>query len=105
MTTKNLEMTAVVPEEKIPVLEPQRGACVEFVKFCKEQHRSSRSAPQFLRVLHKKTWEAEWEMIRESIRPEVDRMFEPAVKALSEGRNCREVLDILVHTLKETENM
>jgi hypothetical protein len=105
MTTKNLEMTAVVPEEKLQVLEPQRGACVEFVKFCKEQHLNSRAAHTFLRVLHNKTWEAECEKIRESMRPEVDSMFEPAEKALSEGRNCREVLDILVHTLKETENM
>jgi hypothetical protein len=105
MTTKNLNSTVAVLDEQLPVLEPQRGACVEFVKFCKEQHLSSRAAHTFLRVLHNHTWEAECETIRESMRPEIDRMFEPAEKALLEGRNCREVLDILVRTLKETENM
>jgi len=105
MTTIDLAPSAVVIEEKKPVLEPQRGACVEFVKFCKEQHLSSRAAHTFLRVLHNKPWEDECEKIRESMRPEIDRMFEPAEKALKEGRSCREVLDLLVHTLKETENM
>jgi hypothetical protein len=105
MTTKNLNSTVAVLDEQLPVLEPQRGACVEFVKFCKEQHLNSRAAHTFLRVLHNKPWEAECETIRESMRPEIDRMFEPAEKALNEGRNCREVLDLLVHTLKETENM
>jgi hypothetical protein len=105
MPTKDLAPTDVVIEEKLPVPEPQRGACVEFVKFCKEQHLNSRAAHTFLRVLHNKTWEAECETIRESMRPEVDRMFEPAEKALSEGRNCREILDLLVHALKKAENM
>jgi len=105
MTTKNLNSDAAVLDEKLPVLEPQRGACVEFVKFCKEQHLSSRAAHTFLRVLHNKQWETECETIRESMRPEVDHLFEPAEKALKEGRNCREVLDLLVQTLKANENM
>jgi hypothetical protein len=106
MTTKTPNPTAAVPEgQRLPVLEPQRGACVEFVEFCKEQHLSSRAAHTFLRVLHNKTWEAECEKIRESMRPEVDRIFEPAEKALNEGANCKEVLAVLVQSLKKTEEL
>ncbi len=106
MTTKTLATTAAVPEgQKLPILEPQRGACVEFVKFCKEQHLSSRAAHTFLRVLHNKTWDAECDKIRDSMRPEVDRIFEPAEKALSEGANCKEVLAVLVQSLKKAEEL
>jgi hypothetical protein len=106
MATKILEKTAAVPDEqKLPVLEPKRGACVGFVEFCKEQHLNSRAAHTFLRVLHNKTWEAECETIRNSMRPEVDRMFEPAEKALNEGANCKEVLAMLVRSLKEAEDL
>jgi|GEM_PF-1410912 len=106
MTTKTLEKTATVPEgQSLPVLEPQRGACVEFVKFCKEQHLNSRAANTFLRVLHNKTWDTECETIRESMRPEVERIFEPAEKAMNEGANCKEVLAVLVCSLKEAEEL
>jgi hypothetical protein len=104
--TKTPNAMAAVPEgEKLPVLEPQRGACVEFVEFCKEQHLRSRAAHTFLRVLHNKTWNTECDTIRESMRPEVDRIFEPAEKALKEGANCREVLALLVNALKKAEDM
>lgn len=66
---------------------------------------SSRAALTFLRVLHNKTWEAECDKIRESMRPEVNRIFEPAEKAMSEGANCKEVLAVLVRSLKENEEL
>jgi hypothetical protein len=106
MTTKTPNTTAATPEgQKLSILEPQRGACVEFVEFCKEQHLRSRAAHTFLRVLHNKTWNAECDKIRESMRPEVDRIFEPAEKALREGANCKEVLALLVSSLKKAEDL
>ncbi|MDR3763494.1 MAG: hypothetical protein P4M01_05300 [Acidobacteriota bacterium] len=103
MTTKNADPTLpVLPDNSA---EPARGACVEFVKFCKEQHLNARAAKTFLRLLQNKPWDHECEKIRESMRPEVDRLFEPAEKALLEGKNCREVLDLLVKTLHEAENL
>jgi len=106
MTSKTPDNTAAAPEgQKLPVLDTQRGACVEFVKFCKEQHLNSRAANTFLRVLRNKTWEAECHTIRDSMRPEVDRIFEPAEKALQEGANCKQVLAVLVRSLKEAENL
>jgi hypothetical protein len=106
MTTMTPAPTAVVlDEQKSPACEPQRGACVEFVKFCKEQHLNSRAAHTFLHVLHNKTWEAECDTIRESMRPEVDRIFGPAEKALNDGVNCKEVLATLVRSLKEAEEL
>lgn len=104
MTTKNLDPLPVVNAENAAAA-PTRGACVEFVKFCKEQHLNSRAAHTFLRVLHNKPWDAECEKIRETMRPEVDRLFEPAEKALASGANCREVLDLLVKTLKDVEGL
>jgi len=101
MTNKNLETIAVTPEAS--ACEPHRGACVEFVKFCKEQHLNSRAANTFLRVLHNHNWENERDHIRESMRPEVDRLFEPAEQALKEGRNCIEVLNVLMATLHKNE--
>jgi hypothetical protein len=106
MTTKTLDtMPAASDAQSLPVLETQRGACVEFVQFCKEQHLNSRAAHTFLRVLHNDRWEAECEKIRDSMRPEVDRIFEPAEKALKEGANCKQVLAVLVHSLKVAEEL
>jgi hypothetical protein len=104
MTTTTLAPTAVdADEKKCSVQQPQRGACVEFVEFCKEQHLNSRAAHTFLHVLHNKTWEAECNKIRESMRPEVDQIFAPVEKALKEGANCKEVLAVLVRSLKKEE--
>ena len=106
MTSKTIDKTAAVPEgQSLPVLDTQRGACVEFVEFCKEQHLNSRAANTFLRVLRNKTWEAECHTIRESMRPEVNQIFEPAERALKEGKNCKEVLAVLVRCLKEAEDL
>jgi hypothetical protein len=107
MTAKTLDQTAAVPEgQSLPVvLEPQRGACVEFMEFCKEQHLNARAAHTFLRVLHNKTWDRECDKIRESMRPEVDRIFEPAEKAMNEGANCKQVLAVLIQSLKDAENL
>jgi hypothetical protein len=103
---KTLEISAAASEgQDLSLCEPQRGACVEFVEFCKEQHLSSRAANTFLRLFHNKTWNAECTKIRESMRPEVDRVFEPAEKALQEGANCKEVLRILVKSLKDAEEL
>ncbi len=106
MTTKTLDQTAAVSEgQNMPVCEPQIGACIEFVNFCKEQHLNSRAAHTFLRVLHNKSWEHECEKIRDSMRPEINLMFEPAEKALREGTDCREALLALIHALKQAEEM
>jgi len=106
MTTKTLEVTAAASEgQTTPLPETQRGACVEFVKFCKEQHLNARAAHTFLRVLHNDRWEHECEHIRESMRPEVDRIFAPAEKALQDGLNCKEVLKVLVESLKKAEEL
>lgn len=103
---KILEIPAAASKgQSLPTCDPQRGACVEFVEFCKEQHLSSRAANTFLRLFHNKTWTEECNKIRESMRPEVDRVFEPAEKALQEGANCKEVLRILVKSLKDAENL
>jgi GH24 family phage-related lysozyme (muramidase) len=116
MTSKTLNKTAAASEDQnspnqnlpiqsLPIVEPQRGACVEFVKFCKEQHLNSRAANTFLRVLHNQTWEAERDQIRDSMRPEVERIFAPAEKAMNAGANCKEVLAVLVRSLKEAEDL
>jgi hypothetical protein len=107
MTTKTLDdtMAAVLEGQKSPIVEPQKGACVEFVKFCKEQHLHSRAAHTFLRVFHNNRWEAECEKIRDNMRPEVDRMFAPAEKALEQGASCKEVLAKLVKSLKKAEEL
>jgi hypothetical protein len=105
MTTKNLDPSLPVINEQKDAPDPRGGACIEFVKFCKEQHLNSRAAHTFLRLLHNKPWDHECEKIRESMRPEVDHMFEPAEKALAEGKNCREVLDLLVQALKKAEDL
>jgi hypothetical protein len=52
-------------------------------------------------VLHNKTWQAECDQIREAMRPEADRIFGPAEKALNEGANCTEVFATLVRSLKK----
>jgi len=102
MTTKTPDSTVVVlDEQKSPACQPRGGACVEFVKFCKEQHLDSRVAHTFLHVLHNKTWQAECDQIREAMRPEADRIFGPAEKALNEGANCTEVFATLVRSLKK----
>jgi hypothetical protein len=104
--TKTLEVSAAVSEGQcLPVIEPQRGACVEFVEFCKEQHLGSRAAHTFLRMFHNKAWNAECDKIREAMRPEVDRIFAPAEKALQAGANCKEVLQVLVKSLKDAEDL
>jgi hypothetical protein len=104
--TKTLEVSAVVSEGQcLPVIEPQRGACVEFVEFFKEQHLGSRAAHTFLRMFHNKAWNAECDKIREAMRPEVDRIFAPAEKALQAGANCTEVLQVLVKSLKDAEDL
>jgi hypothetical protein len=106
MTTKTLDPPAAAIEgQKLPVVEQQRGACIEFVEFCKEQHLNSRAEHTFLRLLHNKAWEAECAKIRQSMSLEVDRIFEPAEKALKSGANCKEVLAVLVRSLKEAENL
>jgi GH24 family phage-related lysozyme (muramidase) len=106
MTSKTSDNTDAIPEgQKLPVLDTQRGACVDFVEFCKEQHLNARAANTFLRVLHNKTWEAECHTIREAMRPEVDRIFGPAERALKEGANCKAVLAVLVQSLKEAEDL
>lgn len=86
----------------IPVDLP-KGACAEFVKFCKEQHLKARSAETFIRVLHNKNWESEVAQIREAMRPEVDRLFTPIEKALADGANCREVMAKLVEALNSKD--
>jgi hypothetical protein len=80
---------------------PQRGACVEFVKFCKEQHLRAQAAETFIRVLHNHAWQVECEHIREAMRPEIDKMFAPIERDLARGANCQELLAKLVTLLSE----
>jgi hypothetical protein len=96
---------AVPPRQSGSQQGPQREACVEFVKWSKERHLSSRAAHTALRVLHNREWEVECEKIRDAMRPRIDRMFEPAEKALEEGADVEEVLAALVRTLKRAEEM
>jgi hypothetical protein len=80
---------------------PQRGACVEFVKFCKEQHLRAQAAETFIRMLHNHAWQVECEHIREAMRPEIDKMFAPIERDIARGANCQELLAKLVHLLSE----
>jgi hypothetical protein len=80
---------------------PQRGACVEFVKFCKEQHLRAQAAETFIRVLHNHAWQMECERIREAMRPEIDKLFAPIERDIARGANCQELLRKLVILLTE----
>ena len=102
MTTK-LPEPPVETAPVIPVFESQRGACADFVQFCKEQHLKARSAETFIRVLHNKNWEHEVAQIRDAMRPEVERLFAPIEAALREGGNCRDVMAKLVKALNSTD--
>jgi hypothetical protein len=99
-----LEIASADAEEQCTTA-PQRGACIEFVQFCKEQHLNSRAAHTFLRLFHNKSWNAECDKIRETMRTEVDDLFGPVEKALKDGANCKEVLALLVKRLKDAEQM
>jgi hypothetical protein len=105
MKTKTLESssTAVLDGQNLPVIEPRRGTCVEFVEYCKEEYLKARAAQTFLRMFHNKSWEAECERIRKTMRPEVDHLFAPTEKALSDGANCKEALDVLLQSMKQAE--
>ena len=100
-------MTTIVetprPATDTKVVDQSRGACVDFVEFCKEQYLTARAAHTFIRVLHNPNWEAECERIRTSMRPEVDRIFAPIEESLDQGTNCREILKQLVDTLAKAE--
>lgn len=105
MTTK-LQTSPVTEKptvSELPVAQPSKGACAEFVKFCKEQHLKARSAETFIRVLHNKTWESEVVQIRDAMRPEVERLFAPVEKALKDGSNCQTVMAKLVEVLNSNE--
>lgn len=94
------------PVEKTPAklaVDSPRGACADFVQFCKEQHLKARSAETFIRVLHNKNWEHEVAQIRDAMRPEVERLFAPIEAALREGGNCRDVMAKLVKALNSTD--
>ncbi len=80
---------------------PQREACMEFVKFCKEQHLRAQAAETFIRVLHNHSWQVECESIREAMRPEIDKIFAPIERDLARGANCQELLQKLVMLLTE----
>jgi len=94
---------APLPTTCTKVVDQPRGACVDFVEFCKEQYLTARAAHTFLHVLHNRNWEAECERIRTSMRPEVDRIFAPVEKSLAEGTNCKDILKHLVETLAKAE--
>jgi hypothetical protein len=79
----------------------QRGACVEFVKFCKEQHLRAQAAETFIRMLHNHAWNVECQHIREAMRPEIDKMFAPIERDIAQGANCQELLKKLVTLLSE----
>lgn len=95
MTTKTLDM----PTPKVTAEETRQPLCVEFVKFCKEQYLSSSAAHTFFHVLHNNRWDKECEQIRENMRPEVEALFAPIEKAISEGKECKEIMQKLIVTL------
>ncbi len=95
-------MATTVLESPNPVEQPsQRGACVEFVKFCKEQHLRAEAAETFIRMLHNHAWQVECQHIREAMRPEIDAMFAPIERDMARGANCQELLQKLVTLLSE----
>ena len=96
----NKLQTAPLESQSACAVGDSKGACAEFVEFCKEQHLKARSAETFIRVLHNRNWEAEVSHIREAMRPEVEALFAPIEKALLEGANCREVMAKLVKALQ-----
>jgi hypothetical protein len=97
-------MATTMMETPNAVQQPlQRGACVEFVKFCKEQHLRAQAAETFIRVLHNHAWQVECENIREAMRPEIDKMFAPIERDIARGANCQELLKKLVTLLSEHE--
>ena len=102
MTTKLPELP-VDSAPALPVVDTTRGACADFVQFCKEQHLKARSAETFIRVLHNKNWEHEVAQIRDAMRPEVEQLFAPIERALREGANCKEVMAKLVKALNSTD--
>jgi hypothetical protein len=95
--------TSVVRSPNTVEQPPQRAACVEFVKFCKEQHLRAQAAETFIRVLHNHAWQLECEHIREAMRPEIDKMFAPIEKDIERGADCQELLKKLVTLLSEHE--
>jgi hypothetical protein len=103
MTTTVMETPAIVDKPQASAVDPQRGACVEFVKFCKEQHLRAQAAETFIRVLHNHAWKMESERIREAMRPEIDKMFAPIERDIARGANCQELLKKLVKLLSEHE--
>jgi hypothetical protein len=95
-------MATTVIESPNPVEQPsQRGACVEFVKFSKQQHLRAQAAETFIRMLHNHAWKVECDHIREAMRPEIDKMFAPIERDLARGANCQELLAKLVTLLSE----
>jgi len=80
---------------------PQRAACVEFVKFCKQQHLRAQAAETFIRMLHNHAWQVECEHIREAMRPEIDKLFAPIERDIARGANCQELLKQLVTLVSE----
>ncbi len=98
--TNKLPTSVIEKSGTCAVADQAQGACAEFVKFCKEQHLRARSAETFIRVLHNRSWENEVANIREAMRPEVDAVFSPIEKALTEGANCREVMAKLVQAIQ-----
>ena len=88
--------TTVIESPNTVEKPPQRGACVEFVKFCKEQHLRAQAAETFIRMLHNHAWQVECNRIRESMRPEIDKMFAPIEKDIARGADCQQLLKKLV---------
>lgn len=96
-------INAHVAAENLPVnaIDAQRGACVEFVKLCKERHLQALAAETFLRMLHNHAWQVECKRIRETMRPEIDKMFAPVEQELASGLDCRQLLNKLMKLMSE----
>jgi hypothetical protein len=98
--TKTMDLPTATVTPKDISGAPQKTMCGEFVQFCKEQHLEARAAQTFLHVLHKKSWEDECHTIREAMRPEIDALFVPVEKAVTEGKDCQMMLKDLIKKLK-----
>ena len=99
----NMKTPAIIEKSPANAVAPQRAACVEFVKFCKEQHLRALAAETFIRMLHNHAWNAECEHIRQSMRPEIDKMFAPIEQDLARGTDCQELIRNLVKLVSEHE--
>lgn len=103
MTASALEAPLAVGKAKVPTADLQRGASLEFVKFCKDYYARAQAAETFLRMLHNHNWQLECDRIRQAMLPEIDKLFAPIETEIARGANYEEVFKQLVKALKSAD--